>query len=211
MRSRGAVWRRGRDAKGTAYDKTLPQAVDYCESMSPPPSPGLTADLLIEAFQLRPHPEGGFYRESYRAPETIAAAALPERFDGDRALSTAIYFLLRGDQISALHRLRCDELWHAYLGTALEVVQITAGGSLAVTRLGSDVAAGELPQAVVPAGHWFGARLADPRPDAFALAGCTVAPGFDFADLELARRDDLIAAYPQHEAIIRALTRAGRS
>jgi predicted cupin superfamily sugar epimerase len=171
----------------------------------------LTADLLIEALQLRPHPEGGFYRESYRAPESIAAGALPERFGGDRAFSTAIYFLLRGDQVSALHRLRCDELWHFYLGTALELVQITAEGRLAVTRLGPEIAAGEVPQAVVPAGHWFGARLAAPRLDAYALAGCTVAPGFDFADLEMARRDELIAAHPQHEAIIRALAGPDRS
>jgi len=171
----------------------------------------LTAGLLIETLRLRPHPEGGFYRESYRAPESIAAGALPDRFGGDRAFSTAIYFLLRGDQVSTLHRLRCDEVWHFYVGAPLELVEITAGGRLAVTRLGPDVTAGQLPQAVVPAGRWFGARLAEPRPDAFALAGCTVAPGFDFADLEMARRDELIAAHPRHEAIIRALTRPGGS
>jgi predicted cupin superfamily sugar epimerase len=171
----------------------------------------LTADLLIETLRLRPHPEGGFYRESYRAPESIAARALPGRFGGDRAFSTAIYFLLRGDQVSALHRLRSDEVWHFHLGAALELVEITAGGRLAVTRLGPDVAAGEVLQAVVPAGRWFGTRLAAPRPDAFALAGCTVAPGFDFADLEMARRDGLVAAHPQHEAIIRALTPPGGS
>ena len=171
----------------------------------------LTADRLIETLELLPHPEGGFYRETYRAAETIAAGALPGRFGGDRCHSTAIYFLLRGGQFSALHRLPCDELWHFYLGAPLEIVEITAAGRLAVTRLGADVAAGQVPQAVIPAGRWFGGRLAEHRQDAFALAGCTVAPGFDFADLEVARRDELIAAHPQHEAIIRALTRPGGS
>jgi predicted cupin superfamily sugar epimerase len=179
--------------------------------MSPPPLNDLTADLLIEMLELLPHPEGGFYRETYRAPGTIAAAALPGRFGGARAFSTAIYFLLRGDQFSALHRLRCDELWHFYVGAPLEVIEITGGGRLVVTRLGPELGAGEVPQAVVPAGHWFGARLAEPRPDAFALVGCTVAPGFDFADFEMARRDDMLAAHPRHESLIRALTRPGGS
>jgi predicted cupin superfamily sugar epimerase len=175
--------------------------------MSPPPLSDLTADLLIEMLELLPHPEGGFYRETYRAPGTIAAAALPGRFGGARAYSTAIYFLLVGDQFSALHRLRCDEVWHFYLGTPMEIIEITGGGRLVVTRLGPGLTAGEVPQAVVPAGHWFGARLAEPRPEAFALVGCTVAPGFDFADLEMARRDDMLAAHPRHESLIRALTR----
>jgi predicted cupin superfamily sugar epimerase len=167
----------------------------------------LTADLLIETLGLRPHPEGGFYRETYRSPETIAAGALPPRYGGARALATAIYYLLRGDQFSALHRLRSDELWHFHLGGALDIVEISAGGRLTVTRLGTHVAAGQVPQAVVPAGHWFGARLAEPAAGAFALAGCTVAPGFDFADLEMGRRDELIAAHPQHATVIRSLTR----
>ncbi|MHC4079964.1 MAG: cupin domain-containing protein [Planctomycetota bacterium] len=179
--------------------------------MSPPPPSDLTADLLIEMLELLPHPEGGFYRETYRAPGTIAAEALPGRFGGARAYSTAIYFLLRGDQFSALHRLRCDELWHFYLGAPLELIEITGGGRLVVTRLGPALTAGEVPQAAVPAGHWFGARLAERRPDAFALVGCTVAPGFDFADFEMARRDDMLAAHPRHESLIRALTRPGGS
>ncbi len=157
---------------------------------------------------MQPHPEGGFYRETYRAAESVPAAALPERFGGERVFSTAIYFLLRGDEFSALHRIRSDELWHFYLGSRLEVVEITPGGELRVTRLGNDVAAGEVPQAVVAAGHWFGARLGSPRPpEAYALVGCTVAPGFDFADFEMAERADLLAACPRHESIIRTMTR----
>lgn len=167
----------------------------------------MTADQLIEKLALQPHPEGGFYRETYRAAETVADGALPDRFAGDRAFSTAIYFLLRGEDFSALHRIRSDECWHFYLGRTLEIVEITTDGRLVLTRLGTDIAAGEVPQSVVPAGHWFGARLADPRPDAFALVGCTVAPGFDFADFEMANRADLRAAVPQHATIIEAMTR----
>ena len=162
----------------------------------------------METLALQPHPEGGAYRETYRAAESVAIEALPQRFGGDRVFSTAIYFLLRGEEFSALHRIRSDELWHFYLGSTLEVVEITADGRLIVTRLGNDVAAGETPQAAVPAGHWFGARLAAPRqPDAFALVGCTVAPGFDFADFEMAGREALVGEYPQHEAVIREMTR----
>jgi predicted cupin superfamily sugar epimerase len=168
----------------------------------------LSADQIIERLALRQHREGGFYRETYRAADVIAADALPERVGGDRAVSTAIYFLLHGKQFSALHRLRCDEVWHHYRGAALEVVEISADGSLVVTRLGPDLSAGEVPQTAVPAGRWFGARLAEPRPGAYALVGCTVAPGFDFADLEMGRREELIAAFPQHEAAIRSLTRS---
>jgi predicted cupin superfamily sugar epimerase len=167
----------------------------------------LTADLIIERLVLRPHPEGGFYRETYRALDVIGAGALPGRIGGDRACSTAIYFLLHGSQFSALHRLRGDEVWHHYLGVAVEVVEISADGSLVMTRLGPDLLAGEVPQTAVPAGHWFGARLAEPRRGAFALMGCTVSPGFDFADLEMGRRDQLTAVYPQHAAAIRRLTR----
>ena len=168
----------------------------------------MTGDQLIATLGLEPHREGGFFRETYRAAETIAAAALPPRFGGDRAFSTAIYFLLKAEQFSAFHRIRCDELWHFHMGEPLELVEITQDGRLTTTILGHDLANGARLQAVVPAGRWFGARLGEPRPDAFALLGCTVAPGFDFADFDLAGRDELLALFPQHEAIIQAMTRA---
>lgn len=164
----------------------------------------MTADEIISLLRLQPHPEGGFYRETYRSPEMIDAGALPGRFGGDRCFSTAISFLLRGAQISSLHRIASDELWHFYLGDPLEVVEISSDGVLTTTVLGPG---GATFQAVVPAGSWFGARLVEPRADAFALAGCTVAPGFEFSDFEIARRDDLAAGFPQHEAIIAAMTR----
>jgi uncharacterized protein len=166
----------------------------------------LDAREWIERLGLKRHPEGGFFRETYRAAETIAHAHLPARFSGDRAFSTAIYFLLEGRDFSALHRIHQDEMWHFYDGCPLRVSSISPHGSLSVVRLGRDVQAGEVLQAVVPAGHFFGARPSDP--DSYSLVGCTVAPGFDFADFELPTRGELVARFPQHAGVIQQLTRA---
>jgi predicted cupin superfamily sugar epimerase len=163
------------------------------------------AQRWIEALQLRRHPEGGWYRETYRSEEVVAAAALPPRFGGDRAFSTAIYFLLDGADFSALHRIKQDEVWHFHDGTALTVHVIDAEGAYIPIRIGRDLAAGEVPQAVVRAGHLFGASLADTR--SYALVGCTVAPGFDFADFEMPGREELCRLYPQHRQLIERLTR----
>ncbi len=166
----------------------------------------MTADRLIKSLGLAPHPEGGFFREAYRAAGTITGNALPAGFAGDRAFSTSIYYLLRTDQVSTFHRIRSDELWHFYMGDALEVIDIAPDGVLTTTVLGHDVTGGDTLQSVVPAGRWFGARLSKPRPDAFALVGCTVAPGFDFADFEIAERDKLVAEFPEHAQVIKAMT-----
>jgi predicted cupin superfamily sugar epimerase len=162
------------------------------------------AQQWIERLNLEPHPEGGWYRQTYRAPLMLPHAALPG-FTGDRAASTAIYFLLEGDQFSALHRLRSDEVWHFYAGSGLVVHVIEPGGKYSERLLGSNVQSNEQFQAVVPAGCWFGSSLA--HPNTYALVGCTVAPGFDFADFEMAKRDELSAQYPQHRNIIARLTR----
>lgn len=163
-----------------------------------------SAQQWIERLNLKPHPEGGWYRQTYRASLLLSHAALPG-YGGDRPASTTIYFLLAGDQFSALHRLRSDEVWHFYAGSGLVVHVIEPGGAYSMLLLGSDAASGEQFQAVVPAGCWFGSSLC--RPDAYALVGCTVAPGFDFADFEMASRAELIAHYPQHRAMIERLTR----
>jgi predicted cupin superfamily sugar epimerase len=119
-------------------------------------------------------------------------------------MSTAIYFLLESHHISALHRIQSDEVWHFYDGGPLDVFVIEPNGELRIIRLGRDMAAGEVFQAVVPAGCWFGSK---PAPgSAFSLVGCTVAPGFDFTDFELADQSTLIAQFPEHEAVIRQLT-----
>jgi len=161
-------------------------------------------DTLIESLGLLPHPEGGHYRETYRAGESVAQAALPARFAGDRSHGTAIYYLLKSGDRSKLHRIASDEIWHFYEGGALLIVAIAPVGDLTVTRLGRDFAAGDVPQHVVPAGHWFGALPAEGSD--YALTGCTVSPGFDFADFELANRAALLAAFPQHRAWIEKLT-----
>lgn len=161
-------------------------------------------DLLVARLNLAPHPEGGFYRETYRAAEAIPNAGLPARFHGDRSHSTAIYYLLRAGDRSKLHRIKSDEVWHFYAGDPLVIVAMAPNGQLTETILGHDFAAGQVPQHVVPAGHWFGAIPA--KGSTFALTGCTVAPGFDFADFELATRDALLADFPQHRAWIERLT-----
>jgi uncharacterized protein len=164
-----------------------------------------TAADWIATLGLAPHPEGGFYRETYRAAETIAADHLPARFGGARACSTAIYFLLGGDQVSALHRIRSDEVWHFYAGSPLTLTLIHPDGRLEAARLGPAPERGEHFQVLVPAGCWYGAEVEDPA--GYALVGGTVAPGFDFADFELADRAALLARFPEHRDVIVRLTR----
>ncbi len=164
-----------------------------------------TADELIRILNLQPHPrEGGFFRETYRAAETVAAAALPERYAGERAHSTAIYYLLTPTTFSALHRLGSDEVFHFYAGDPVRMVQLFPDGTGRTFVLGPDVARGQNPQLVVPRGVWQGSRL-EPG-GAYALLGCTVAPGFDYQDYEGARRQDLLDKYPAFATLIQELT-----
>lgn len=166
----------------------------------------MTANDFIQQLQLAPHPEGGYYREMYRSTDMIEGECLHHRFcGGSRSVSTAIYFLMEAGCFSAFHRIKSDEIWHHYEGEGMEVVVIHPQGAMEVLRLGKDMAKGEQPLQVVPAGCWFAARVASSV--GFALVGCTVAPGFDFADFEMADRDALVAAFPQHRSTIVALTR----
>ncbi len=164
----------------------------------------MTAQDYVQTLQMQPHPEGGYFAETYRSAETLSTDALPGRFGGTRAMSTAIYFLLESHHISALHRIQSDEVWHFYDGGPLDVFVIDRTGELYIIRLGRDMAAGEVFQAVVPSGCWFGSKPASGS--VFSLVGCTVAPGFDFADFELADQQTLIAEFPRHAAVIRQLT-----
>ena len=163
------------------------------------------AQRWIDDLKLTRHPEGGWFRETYRSAEVVAGPHLPARFGGDRAFATAIYFLLRGEELSALHRIKQDEVWHFYDGSPLTVHVLDAAGAYSALRLGRDPAGKALPQAVAPAGCWFGATVDDPQ--SYALVGCTVAPGFDFADFEMPGRDELCRRFPQHRALIERLTR----
>jgi len=167
----------------------------------------LTAPDIIRMLDLEPHPEGGSYRETFRAE----ALAVPGR--GVRAASTAIYFLLERGGFSRFHRVASDEAWHHYLGAPLELHLLEPAGHATHTKhvLGPALDKGERPQFVVRAGVLQAARLADddraaPEYD-FALVGCTVAPGFDFADFEMPSRAELVARFPAERRVIEALTR----
>jgi predicted cupin superfamily sugar epimerase len=160
-------------------------------------------EFWIENLKLLPHPEGGFYKETYRSKEEFDHQQLPPRYTGARNFSTAIYFLLRSQDRSVFHRIQSDELWHFYAGTTLLIYVLTPDG-LKIYRLGADPLQGDSLQVLVPAGCWFGAMVE--KPDSYALCGCTVAPGFDFADFEMANRDELLKTFPDQEDIIMKLT-----
>lgn len=163
-----------------------------------------TADHWIQRLRLAEHPEGGYYRRTYQSPFILPHGCLPDRFTGTRPLSTAIYYLLKGGERSFLHRIKSDELWHHYEGSTLNLTIIHPDGQLLEARLGKNSEEGESFQILVPAGCWFGASV--PEKDHYALVGCTVAPGFDFKDLELGSRESLLMLYPQHRQIIENLT-----
>jgi predicted cupin superfamily sugar epimerase len=169
----------------------------------------MDAHFYINTLQLLPHPEGGFYRETYRSTSqvTLQPGAGPDaqRDAAVRSSSTGIYFLLEQGNFSAFHKIASDEMWHFYAGQALEVLELHASGEAIRTRLGTDVLNGEVHQHVVRAHTWFASRVC--AGGAFALVGCTVAPGFDFADFALADRAALIATFAQHRQTITELTR----
>jgi predicted cupin superfamily sugar epimerase len=157
---------------------------------------------LIETLGLAPHPERGYYAETYRASSRVTSAGR----HGERAASTAIYFLVTADEpTTSLHRLRSDEVFHLYEGGPLEVLQLHPDGRAEVARLGLDLATGERPQIVIPAGTWFGTLLPDGA--SHCLIGCTVAPGFEFADFELAEGEELADLYPAEAGRIRRMAR----
>ncbi|NWF35299.1 cupin domain-containing protein [Mariprofundus sp. KV] len=160
--------------------------------------------IWIETLGLQRHPEGGWYREIYRSASMIPQQGLPAAFDGARSFCTSIYFLLSGEEFSAFHRIRQDELWHFYDGDGLVVHVIDKRGSYLEKRLGRNPEKGDSFQQVVEAGDWFGASVPC---GGFALVGCTVAPGFEFADFEMPTRQHLLSLYPQHQTLIKKLTR----
>ncbi len=158
------------------------------------------AAYWVNAFGMQPHPEGGYFAETYRSAEQIPHGSLPDRFTGDRPFSTAIYFLLESHHTSRLHRIQSDEVWHFYAGGPLDVFVISPEGELTIIRLGNDPEQGNVFQGVVRAGCWFGSKPAVGT--AYSLVGCTVAPGFDFADFELAEGEAILAQFPQHRAVV---------
>jgi len=166
----------------------------------------MTAEEIKRILGLEPHPrEGGYFVQTWKSEERIPVAALPSRYSGARAAGTAIYYLLEPSTFSEIHRLISDEVFHFYLGDPVQMLQLWPDGSSRVVTLGNDLAAGMLPQLIVPKNVWQGSRLV-PGGEV-ALLGCTVSPGFDYADYETGKRGDLLREHPESAALIEALTR----
>ncbi|WP_064603767.1 cupin domain-containing protein [Photobacterium sp. J15] len=155
-----------------------------------------TAEEFIELLELEQHVEGGYYRSSFKSESD---------FDEKRSLWTSIYFLLKTGEVSHFHRLTADEMWYFHAGESLTIYMISEDGELTTAQLGLDIANGERPQVLVPKGCIFGSAMNKPG---YSLVGCMVSPGFNFEDFELFSQETLLADYPQHEEIIRRLSRS---
>jgi predicted cupin superfamily sugar epimerase len=167
----------------------------------------MTAEEIKRWLRLEAHPcEGGYFRQTWKSEEEIPTTALPSRYGGARAAGTAIYYLLEPSTFSEMHRLISDEVFHFYYGDPVEMLQLWPDGSSRVVRLGNDLAGGMLPQLVVPKGVWQGSRLV--AGGSVALIGCTVSPGFDYADYESGVRAELAREYPDAAELIGLLTRS---
>ena len=164
-----------------------------------------SVEQLVEQLGLQPHPEGGYYREVFRASTTVEHPGIPAGEDARRCGGSLIYYLLEPGDFSAFHRVRwTDEIWHFYAGGPIELHTIDDSGTHSFATIHNSLGKTE-PTFVVPAGHWQAARLADDY--GWALCGCTVAPGFEFADYEMPSRAELQRRFPAHAAIIETLTR----
>ncbi len=160
---------------------------------------------IVEKLEMKAHPEGGFYKETYRSEGVIPKDVLAGDFSGDRNYCTGIYFLLTSDNFSAFHKIKQDEMWHYYAGSSLYVHVITPEGKYIKYAVGMNLDQGESPQLVVPANSWFASSVKDNQ--GYSFVGCTVSPGFDFDDFVLAERNFLIKQYPDHSEIISKYTR----
>jgi predicted cupin superfamily sugar epimerase len=165
----------------------------------------MTVHQLVRLLNLQPHPEGGYYREIYRSERSIHQTCLPDSFQGHRSFSTSIYYLLQKGNFSAFHRIKSDEIWHYHLGGQVLIHVLDLKGNYQCKILGNNITEGAAFQVIIPAGTWF---AAEPAPgNDFTLAGCTVAPGFDFADFELANKKELLQQYPNYQDLISRLCR----
>ena len=166
----------------------------------------LTPEELTKLLGLQPLPdEGGYFRETYRSDLMLPKAAIGKTYSGDRSAATAIYYLLTAETFSAIHRVPGDELFHFYMGDPIEMLQLREDGFSKVFRIGNDLKNGFVPQVVVPARTWQGARLIEGGKA--ALMGATMAPGFEFSDFELGSRARLAREHPKYQRMIAELTR----
>ncbi|MEN9865178.1 MAG: hypothetical protein RL748_768 [Pseudomonadota bacterium] len=162
------------------------------------------AQYYIDKLEMTRHIEGGAYKENYRAPLLLPQSALTPQHLGARNASTSIYFLLSHGEFSAFHLLASDEVLHFYDGDVMHIYEIDAAGQMQVYKLGRDLEQGESFRVVIPGGSWFALRCE--VPGGFSLIGCTVAPGFDFADFTLDDRAVLLEKFPQHAQLITEMT-----
>ena len=158
----------------------------------------MNAKVIINKLEMLPHPEGGYYKETYRSEEQTI-----NKEGNKRNTSTAIYFLLENNNISRFHRIKSDEMWFFHQGAPIEIVSIQNNELVSIT-LGNDIDKGEVPQAVIPANVWFASSVKNGS--GFGLVSCTVGPGFDFADFEMAKQDELLQEYPMFESVIKKYT-----
>lgn len=160
---------------------------------------------IVNILDMQPHPEGGFFKETYRSKGFIREKDLNDHINEKRNYCTGIYFLLTSDSFSAFHRINQDEMWHFYKGSPLKLHIISEKGNYSNVIVGNNLEKGEVPQFTVNARDWFASEVVDNGD--YTLVGCTVSPGFDFRDFELANRETLISKFPQHSEIITKLTR----
>ncbi|MFA7227713.1 MAG: cupin domain-containing protein [Melioribacteraceae bacterium] len=161
------------------------------------------AKKIVDKFGMIKHPEGGFFRETYRSDEILSRKSLPPRFDGERNFSTSIYFLLDGEQKSLFHRLKSDEIWHFYKGSVIHL-HLLEGTRYSLIKIGNRIEEEELPQYTIKRGSWFAAEAGDTN--SFSFVGCTVSPGFDFKDFEMAQRSELTEEFPDYKSLIDKFT-----
>jgi len=161
-------------------------------------------EKIIQDLGLQPHPEGGYFKETYRSSGEIDEHSLGDAYEGNRNFSTGIYFLLTSDTFSAFHKINQDEIWHFYDGSPVRIHMISESGRYSSVVVGRNFTKGEVPQFVVPGGHWFAAKVENDMH--YSLVGCTVSPGFDFRDFVLPDRQELISKFPEHSDLITSLT-----
>ena len=160
---------------------------------------------LITKLELIPHPEGGYFKEIYRSDDFIKKNFLQERYSQKRVFSTSIYYLLSGNQVSHFHRLKSDETWHFYSGSPLIIHCLNENSTYSQIKIGLDFSQNIFPQFTIKRSTWFAAEVADKN--SFSLIGCTVAPGFEYDDFELAQRNKLSKLFPQFIEIVNRLTK----
>lgn len=164
----------------------------------------ISSKELVNKLDFQPHPEGGYFKEVYRSEEEMKSEDLPERYKSPRCFGTSIYYMLEGERFSSFHKLKSDEIWHFYLGSPIILHLINKEGKYSKVIVGQNVDEDEHLQFTIPHGTWFAAEVKDKS--SFSLVGCTVSPGFDFADFEMGERNNLIEMFPKFKDIIEKLT-----